>query len=655
MNSVLKRTILGLTALHLLAQLPQQDFLSRRVLATDIPAKTFAASPEFSTPQLSPNGAKLAYLSADGEERVLMVQSLTNGETYAIPPQFKSEIRSFEWANDDVILLTLSMTRNRHGSRPVYQTRVIAYTLGTQKARWLAEPQDDKRRNFYRLPARASQFENIVDILPNEPDHILLDLDLELDGISEVYKATLSTGQLKIFKPGNEGVQNWYTDTTSSLRLGTGYRGAGKYDDKRYAILKTPDGNWTELEDLDWFEKHHIQGFSVDPNVAYVSGPAPHGRTGLFALSLTTGEIGASLFGGADREVLGIITDRESRALVGVRYFDGQIKHQYFDASLAGLQQSMRQAAPGANVYVVDWLKSQGKYVILVANSTNPGSYYLFDATSGKLSALANSRTGIDPARMASSKITTVSMRDGARIDAVLTIPAGRTTEAIPFVVLPHGGPRTFDTASWDYWAQFYANRGYGVLQPNFRGSAGYGEAFGDAGNLQWGGRMQQDITDASKWLIREGLAAKGRICIVGASFGGYAALMGAIQEPALYACAVSVNGVTDLPDMKSFDKNFIGGDVWIQNMGLAGAKDKDVSPYHLADQIRTPVLLIAAKDDTRVPVRQSENMHSRLRKLKKDSRFVELKDGGHSLITMKSRLTMLKETERFLKKHLGK
>ena len=329
---------------------------------------------------------------------------------------------------------------------------------------------------------------------------------------------------------------------------------------------------------------------------------------------------------------------------------------KYFDPFYAGLQTNLNKAFAGSNNKIVNKANAVERYVILSHNSQNPGTYYLYDKDKGQLSALSNVRDDMPTALMASVSAVQIPVRDGSHIEGFLTKPSNWTAgQKVPFIIFPHGGPESHDNADWNWWVQFYSSRGYGVLQPNFRGSTGYGKAFQDAGILQWGGLMQDDVTDATNWLISEGLADANRICIVGASYGGYAALMGAVKEPDLYQCAISVNGVSNLPSMKERDKRFIGGKNWITDMGLEGAPDKSVSPYHLAEKITIPILLIAAKDDARVAQDQSKDMHKRLKKLKKKSKFIGIKTGAHYLQTAPARLKVLKATEKFLAEHIGR
>jgi dipeptidyl aminopeptidase/acylaminoacyl peptidase len=223
----------------------------------------------------------------------------------------------------------------------------------------------------------------------------------------------------------------------------------------------------------------------------------------------------------------------------------------------------------------------------------------------------------------------------------------------LPTIMLPHGGPGARDSADWDYEAQFYASRGYAVLKPNFRGSTGYGAKFRLKGEKQWGGLMQQDVTDATRWLISQGIADPERICIVGSSYGGYAAMMGLIQEPSLYACGISMNGIMNIPALKTQNLRLIGGRDWTEEMGLEGAKDTDVSPQQQALRIKDPVLLIAATNDARVPYEQTRKMHRALKRLKKDTTYVEINTGTHYMVNAASRLAMLSAAEKFLAKHL--
>jgi dipeptidyl aminopeptidase/acylaminoacyl peptidase len=206
---------------------------------------------------------------------------------------------------------------------------------------------------------------------------------------------------------------------------------------------------------------------------------------------------------------------------------------------------------------------------------------------------------------------------------------------------------------SFWFLSQFLASRGYAIFLPNFRGSIGYGRRFQLAGRREWGGKMQEDVTDGTQWLIDEGIADPDRICIVGWSYGGYAAAMGAVQTPDMYQCAASINGVLNLPQLINDDRHYIGGTVWTRHMGLEDENAKVVSPYHQAEKIKIPMLVIQAKDDANVHLNQGQGMAERLRKLNKPVEYVEVDLGGHSMDNEAARQTILQSLETFLMESL--
>jgi dipeptidyl aminopeptidase/acylaminoacyl peptidase len=249
--------------------------------------------------------------------------------------------------------------------------------------------------------------------------------------------------------------------------------------------------------------------------------------------------------------------------------------------------------------------------------------------------------------------------RDGTSIPAYLTLPPGAAQKNLPLVVLPHGGPEARDEYEFQWWPQFLATRGYAVLQPQFRGSTGYGDAFRRAGYGQWGGLMQDDVTDGVKAMIEQGIADPKRVCIVGASYGGYAALAGAAFTPDLYRCAVSVSGVSDLPAMLGTERTQSGDEsnsvaYWKESIG--SPYDKNVierSPARAAQQVRIPILLIHGLDDTVVPIAQSETMARELDKAGKPYSFVKLTGEDHWMSRAETRLEIMKEIEKFLGSNL--
>jgi dipeptidyl aminopeptidase/acylaminoacyl peptidase len=298
---------------------------------------------------------------------------------------------------------------------------------------------------------------------------------------------------------------------------------------------------------------------------------------------------------------------------------------------------------------IVSTTRDRRKVLIRSASDVDAGAYLYLDRDKGSLDFIAETMPGINPELMSPVEAVSYLARDGIEIPAYLTVPLDVSRENLRVIVLPHGGPNSRDDQSFWFLSQFLAARRYAVFQPNFRGSSGYGRNYENAGRSEWGGRMQQDVTDGTNWLIEQGIAAADQICIVGWSYGGYAAAMGVVQEPDLYRCAASINGVLDLPRLIADDRKYIGGSAWTRHVGLADENAKNVSPYHQAEQIRVPMLIVQARDDSRVHLDQGKRMAARLRKLGKQVEYVEVELGGHLMNNENARAQILESLEGFL------
>jgi len=647
-------TLKTLACIAVAVFLSPANMVSAEQTATKMPVEAFAALPSFSQARLSPSGTNIAYsVSLRGRKHVV-VQSLNGQGRKLIAPPKNWEINNYRWANENVVVLsTGSLLNRREFSSKTYNTRVMSFLVDKEKYVWLGKPKRKTTVSAGKGPvARVSQLERVLDYLPDDPKNILMELDFDIDANVEVFKVNVSTGRRKTVKKEVTGVQDWYTDQSSNIRLGTGYKGVDY--DQPYAVFRGSDGKWTSLKNVKWQDDYGIRGFTDDPEVLYVSGVSEYGTTGLYKLSVSSGEIIETIFTHETVDIDYVVRDTATGAAVGVAYTDDFQRVKYFDKNYQIVQKSMDRAFKGTVNSIVGRAKDKQLYLIYSESDSNPGQYYLYDRAAKNVSYITDVLNKIDIEQTASTVQVSIPMRDGSEIPAYLTAPKGVEALNLPTVILPHGGPHARDSAAWDYWAQFYANRGYLVLKPNFRGSSGYGHAYEQKGVRQWGGLMQNDVTDATKWLVAEGKADPDRICIVGASYGGYAALMGVIMEPGLYKCAISINGVTDLPLLKKGDKKTIGGNVWIKRMGLEGESDKSVSPYHRIKEMSAPVLLMSSKDDERVPYSMSAVMGKKLRRQQPLSKYVRIENGGHGMVTEAARLKMLSESEKFLAEHIG-
>ena len=255
--------------------------------------------------------------------------------------------------------------------------------------------------------------------------------------------------------------------------------------------------------------------------------------------------------------------------------------------------------------------------------------------------------------QMAEKKIISYAARDGLEIEGYLTVPLRHEDGAIPAIIFPHGGPISYDGGGFDYWTQYFASRGYAVLQMNFRGSSGYGFEFMASGLQAWGLEMQNDVEDGTRWLIEQGIADPERICVVGASYGGYAALMEAARNPDLYQCAVSFAGVTDVAYLVTSHRNYTNYEIVKEQIGSKRSELRQRSPLHNAEAINIPVLLAHGTKDRSVRLRHSERMEKELRKAGKDVTYLEFEDGDHYLSAQEHRVAFFSAMDAFLHEHL--
>ncbi len=374
---------------------------------------------------------------------------------------------------------------------------------------------------------------------------------------------------------------------------------------------------------------------------------------------------------GAVSSLEGIDSNKSSSGLIqnnhrvveGVIYAGFSPSYHFFDASLDRKVQDILDVFPGHSVHLSDWSDDWKQIVVRVEGSEFAGDYYLF-AEGEQPRFLVKSRFDIRPEDINPIGVTSFKARDGLSIPTLLTLPKSKMDDLknLPTVVMPHGGPESYDRIGFDFMAQAFASRGFLVVQPQFRGSSGFGKKHLEAGVGQWGTGMQHDLSDAVKAFVDTGYADANRVCIVGASYGGYAALAGATFTPDLYQCAVSIAGVSHLSKMIKADKSRFGRNSWVldywgKNIS-EGDRDethlKTISPYYFADKIKVPVLLIHGENDTVVEFEQSKLMQKAIKKAKGKVRLVKLKNDDHYLRDGETRIQAVEAMVGFVEQHIG-
>lgn len=622
-----------------------------------IPSSAFARLDGLTNAELSPDGKRLAYLYPIDERQHLVIHSFETEANTVIPPLDDVYFNWIQWANDEDILFSLSMSAERQiGIRiETEETRLIGLNLKTQKITPLIKPaQADKRtgsrvaREYYGEPQIQDE---VIDWMMDDPDHILVSLDEDFDGRNEVRKVNVRTGNYSLYRKSIEGVQHWVVDQDGEVRIGYGIRVG-----ERRVVFKDAAGEWLPMGKTDWFQNGwEPVWFSDDPEVVYVMGDGQFGTTEVRKLNTQTGEFVGTLYSSKDTDASGIVLHPFARTPVGISYLGHRKTIEYFDPEMKRLQAAIDKAVPDATNYIRSTSTDLQRLVVHSHNDREPGMLLIWDREAKSIEPFGWFNEELDPDMMAPVEPVSYESPDGTEIPAYLTRPLGENNGPRPAIVLPHGGPTARAEQKFWFLSQFLASRGYVVLQPNFRGSTGYGTDFQIAGQGQWGGLMQDDVDAGARWLTEQGIADGERVCIVGWSYGGYSAAMGAIKQPGLYACGAGINGIYNLPLLYTDASRYVGGTYWTRHIGLDGEGARTVSPAHLAEELEIPFLIVHAKDDHRVQINQAQSFHKRLEGEGKDVRYVEVDQGGHSMRSSKARQVILDELERFLATHLAK
>ena len=447
------------------------------------------------------------------------------------------------------------------------------------------------------------------------------------------------------FTADPQGVVRFASGANSDRRVKTYYRDGA-------------DSEWEIINDEATTNKIvSAVGFSADGKIAYLESEEDAGPNAVYAFDTRTKE--KTLVARDDRvDPTGYLTSPIDGSIYGIRYDDGKPRVEYIkpENEFAKMDTSLQAGLKTQVIFPTSFTQDASMAIIVGYADNVPGDFYLYDRANKKLSYLVSRNSWFKPEVLANMTPVYMVARDGTPLEGFLTIPVGSDGKNLPLIVNPHGGPfGPKDEWGYNGDVQILAANGYAVLQVNFRGSGGYGRKFTHMGYKQWGGTMQDDLTDATHWAIKEGIANKNRICMYGASYGGYASLMAVAKEPDLYRCAFGNVGVYDMnamyhtgdiPDTKS-GENFLDEALGHQNLDAA-------SPNKLASRIKAPVYLAAGREDARAAPEHTEMMHEALLKAGKQSEMVIYEGEGHGNFLLKNRIDFYQRLLGFMDKHIG-
>ena len=473
-------------------------------------------------------------------------------------------------------------------------------------------------------------------------------------GVDQIDTATLRS---KSIEPPNKEASAFVTDGRGNVRLMVMVETSSQgdlTDRAKYFYRKLGSREWETLVDYQDFDDFKALAVDADLNALYAL-KKKNGRLALYIIMLD-GTRAERLVAEHPRvDIDGVERFGDGQRIVGYTYAEEHSRTVYFDPEFKALAASLSKAIP--NLPLINFIDSSSdgrKLLILAASDRDPGRYYLFDRDKKTLNELMLKRPELEGRTLAEVKPVTVAAADGTAIPAYLTLPPGKEPKGLPAVVLPHGGPSLRDYWEFDWLAQFLAARGYAVLQPNYRGSAGYGDAWlKDNGFKSWRTSIG-DISASARWLASQGIADPGKLAIVGWSYGGYASLQSAATEPSLYKAVVAIAPVTDLSLLKEEARDYTSERIVAEFVG-SGPHVAEGSPLRNASSIAAPVLLVHGDLDTNVRISHSRKMHEALRSSGKSSEFLEFKGLDHGLVDPAARTEMLMKIGQLLDRTIGK
>ncbi len=608
---------------------------------------------------VSPSGNAIAFRrTEDGVDR-LVVYSLQQKEVLRAVDISEILPNRMYFVSDHQLILVASELRKITGYRGEFAvSSAFVFDVKSGKIEQLLTPGD----KIYRGQGGLGR---IVGISADK-QYLYMPALVQKEGTQNIPRLTLmkveieSPNRPRIMKKGRSNTIDYFSSANGELlAIETYSEGSDKH-----RVLAKHDGDWVAIfEDVVPIRRFIFDGVTPDQSaLVMLETDQQTGRTSYSTMSLSDGSITRNLMSRDDADVESVLKDI-NRVAHGVIYSGFNPSYEFFDADVDQRMKEIQAIFPNQSVWLRDWSEDWKHWVVYVEGDIYAGIFYLF-SEGEKTRQLASARPNIKSEDINTIISTTIEARDGFSIPTLLTVPNDRIDSLadLPAVMLPHGGPQSYDRIEFDWLAQAIASQGYLVIQPQFRGSDGFGAAHIAAGYGEWGRKMQDDLIDTLEYLVQEKIVDASRVCTVGWSYGGYAALAAAAFTPDLYQCVISINGVSDLPGMLAWERNRLGKDHWVvsyfENFMVEGEATKDklneVSPVRFADQFTAPVLLIHGENDETVPFEQSNDMYKRLVSANKDVELIKQKDENHSMTTSENRLEALEVIVTFINEHIG-
>ena len=599
-----------------------------------IPMEDFFRNPEQTDLQLSPDGLHLAWLQPWQGHLNVHVRAVDSDSVTRITNATARDIMGWVWANDRRLVYVQD-----YGGDENYH----AYAVDL-----------DGGNSLDLTPFEAVQA-RLVDVLEDDDEHLLLAINRRDPRVRDVYRVNVDTGKLALVAENPGNITAWKTDNQGRVRAAVATDGVNS----SLLYRETENDTFRTVETTNFRDTLKPLYFTFDDSLLYVASNLDRDKMAIYTYDPRTPKLLDLVFEHPEVDVSELHLSRHRRVITAATFLTDKRGFHFFDEEREQLQVRLEKELAGVEVVVASMSKDERRVLVRTYSDKTQGAYYYLNRDTDELAKLGEVSPWLDPAAMADMQPIQYTSRDGLTIHGYLTLPRGVEPRILPVVIHPHGGPWYRDPWGFDPEVQFLANRGYAVLQMNFRGSTGYGKDFWTRGFRQWGREIQDDVTDGAQWLVDPGIADPERIGIYGGSFGGYATLAGLTFTPDLYACGVDYVGVSNIFTwMKAFPPYWepLIAKVW----EMVGDPESDpdfirsISPYFHADRIRVPLLVAQGANDPRVTKVESDQIVEALRNRGIEVEYMVKEDEGHGFANEENRFDFYGAMEKFLGRHLG-
>ena len=599
-----------------------------------IPMKDFFRNPQKIDFSFSPDGTHFAFLQSWEDRLNIFTQKIGEEKEIRITESSERDIAGYLWANDQRIVYAQD-------------------DAGDENFKLYAVDIDGSDRKI------LTPFEEVrvllVDDLEDDPDEMLMTINYRDKRLFDVYRININNGEMEMVAKNPGNIVGWLTDHDGKLRIATTSDGVNKS-----ILYREKESDPFEVMITTSFKETLAPlFFTFDNQYLYISSNLDRDKQAIFKYDIVHHQFLEEIYSHPEVDVSTLLKSEKQKKITGVAYFTDKRKYHFFDQERKTLQEELEQRFPGYEVVIADRSKDENKLIIVTYSDKVLEAYYFYDLITGEFKKIVEISPWLDEEFMADMQPIQYTSRDGLIIHGYLTLPRELPSKDLPVVINPHGGPWARDYWGYNPEVQFLANRGYAVLQMNFRGSTGYGRKFWELGFKEWGRKMQDDITDGVNWLTEKGIADPDRIGIYGGSYGGYAALAGLAFTPDLYACGVDYVGVSNI--LSWFEAIPL---YWepLRDMfyEMVGDPEKEMellkaaSPLFHVDNIKVPLFIAQGANDPRVPKAESDQMVEALKVRGIEVPYMVKENEGHGFANEENRFDFYRAMEKFLGKYLG-